>query len=532
MVTDILLKLLFIQIIWSLCFAVLWYVNKLRNVKSTKHMYQMLLMYFFTMPLLALLVFTNTSPQLDTPFGIITMPVIEFDANFINPPQAFNTAFPSIGITAFIALFVSVQIYLFHHLLNQHEDAAATQQAQNLLKALNKTTRVRVLRSARVSNAFSFRFIYGYVILPQKLHLSQRDMNFLLTHELMHILHYDFALNILQKIIRFISILNPLSTVLDKKIDHFRELCRDEETIAALGCDATTYSQFLLQLNQTLSNKKYNPIGATPLLKSSLLKERIMWLNRNQTKTVPRLPMLFSILVFFVFAACTSLENKKESGTSDNLIGLTSNSDDLFDYYDVQKKPTIVKTVSPNYPKEAYDKNIEASVSLRFIVTKDGDVTDISILKGHPLFNNAAIDALKKFEFLAGEENGKKVNTRWLIPFRFQLNSNKNSSAQNNIEQSDIVSYFAAEKKPRIKKSLAPKYPKDAYEKNIEGLVVVSFVITKDEKISNIEIIKGHPLLNNAAITAIKGYEFSSGETHGEKVNTRMQMPIHFKLNK
>lgn len=548
--SDILFKLLLAQLIWSLGFAIIWYANRLRSVKETKTMYQMLVVYFFAMPLISIFAFLNVSPAVETPLGMFTMPVLEINASTINPIPDVNSTLPSVGIAALAALFVMAQIVLFRRLIRQHTDAAATQQAQRLLEAFGKFVRVRVVRSPFTKNVFSFRFIRGYVVLPKELELSERNVQFVLAHELMHIVHHDFAFNLVQKLIRILAVINPLSHVLDRKIDHYRELCRDEEAIAALGCDAAVYSTFLIQLNQHLAQNSFEPIGATPLLKSSKLKERILWLNKTETNAISRLPMLLSIAALLIFAACTSVVDHDGAGS---VSGDLSSADlSAITYYAVDKKPRVYKAVAPKYPKEAVDKKVEGMVIVNVVISKDGMPENVTVLKGHPLLNEAAITAIKKYEFTAGEHKGKKVKTKWQIPIRFKLNSDDDYSASYSDANGHVMSgseialarsswemkkkynpnFPDSEPKPVILTKADPIYPEKAKELGIEGKVIVCFLVDYDGKAVSIFAEEGHKLLQKAAIEAIEKYTFKPAERNGEPVIAALQIPMKFKLGK
>lgn len=77
-------------------------------------------------------------------------------------------------------------------------------------------------------------------------------------------------------------------------------------------------------------------------------------------------------------------------------------------------------------------------------------------------------------------------------------------------------------------------YPQDAADLGIEGTVVVKFVVNKNGKAVNPEIIKPvHPLLDKAALDVVaKLPTFEPGEQAGEKVPVYFNLPVQFKLGK
>lgn len=75
------------------------------------------------------------------------------------------------------------------------------------------------------------------------------------------------------------------------------------------------------------------------------------------------------------------------------------------------------------------------------------------------------------------------------------------------------------------------QYPKAAKSNNIEGRVFIQFVVTKEGKVKDTEVIKGIGYgCDEAARDAVKKALFKPGKHKGEVVNVRMSLPIVFKL--
>lgn len=98
-------------------------------------------------------------------------------------------------------------------------------------------------------------------------------------------------------------------------------------------------------------------------------------------------------------------------------------------------------------------------------------------------------------------------------------------------EEEEEIAYYAVQKKPEVLKPVAPKYPKMAQNAGVEGMVVVQLTVSAEGKPTNIKILKGHPLLDEAAIAAVKQYKFSPGMQRDKAVPVKWQIPIRFKLN-
>jgi protein TonB len=76
------------------------------------------------------------------------------------------------------------------------------------------------------------------------------------------------------------------------------------------------------------------------------------------------------------------------------------------------------------YPKKAVKKNIQGVVVARFIVEKDGSLSDIEILSGPKELWPAVLDVLKQSpNWKPAVQNGKKVKSYKSQPFNFKLQS-------------------------------------------------------------------------------------------------------------
>lgn len=81
-----------------------------------------------------------------------------------------------------------------------------------------------------------------------------------------------------------------------------------------------------------------------------------------------------------------------------------------------------------------------------------------------------------------------------------------------------------------IQKNL--KYPPVAMENNIQGRVVIQFVVTKTGKIGEVKVARGKdPDLDKEAVRVVKSLpDFIPGKMNGQSVNVWYTLPITFKL--
>jgi len=77
------------------------------------------------------------------------------------------------------------------------------------------------------------------------------------------------------------------------------------------------------------------------------------------------------------------------------------------------------------------------------------------------------------------------------------------------------------------------KYPQAARDKKIEGMVVLTFIVKEDGSVSDVEILRGIGAgcdEEGRRVVEISP-KWTPGKIAGKAVNTRMTLPINFKLS-
>ena len=77
------------------------------------------------------------------------------------------------------------------------------------------------------------------------------------------------------------------------------------------------------------------------------------------------------------------------------------------------------------------------------------------------------------------------------------------------------------------------KYPQIAYENNIQGRVIVQFVVDKDGSITNVQVAQsgGDPSLDKEAVRVVKAMpKWRPGMQKGKPVRVKYTMPVNFSL--
>jgi TonB family protein len=87
------------------------------------------------------------------------------------------------------------------------------------------------------------------------------------------------------------------------------------------------------------------------------------------------------------------------------------------------KEAELIKRIPPEYPDDAVQKGIEGAVDLAFVVSRTGDVQDVTIVHSEPssIFNRAAIAAVRRWKYQPRIVNGAPVEAHVQLRVAFKL---------------------------------------------------------------------------------------------------------------
>ena len=81
----------------------------------------------------------------------------------------------------------------------------------------------------------------------------------------------------------------------------------------------------------------------------------------------------------------------------------------------------LISRVQPVYPPLAIQARIQGNVVLHAIIGREGDVSELQVLSGHPLLVNAAVEAVRQWRYSPTLLNGQAVEVETTITVSFVL---------------------------------------------------------------------------------------------------------------
>jgi protein TonB len=89
-----------------------------------------------------------------------------------------------------------------------------------------------------------------------------------------------------------------------------------------------------------------------------------------------------------------------------------------------------------------------------------------------------------------------------------------------------------AETAPVTLTKTSTEYPRTARRRRLQGVVVVAVEVTADGAVQNVVVQRssGHPVLDSAALDAVRNWRFTPARRAGQAVRAAVQVPIRFQI--
>ena len=99
-------------------------------------------------------------------------------------------------------------------------------------------------------------------------------------------------------------------------------------------------------------------------------------------------------------------------------------------------------------------------------------------------------------------------------------------------EVEDDIEYpfHAVSEKPEVIHKVKPYFPEIAQKAGVSGMVVVKVLIGTRGDVEKVEVVKSHPMLDEAAVKAAWQFKFKPGKQRDRAVKVWMNIPFTFRF--
>ena len=269
--------------------------------------------------------------------------------------------------------------------------------------------------------------------------------------------------------------------------------------------------------------------------------------------------LFYLLLLMFFLSQNVWCQDVNRSGADSKSINL----DETKVYDIVEQMPSfkggdaaLMEWLSRNikYPVMAEENGIQGRVVATFVVERDGSITNVKIVKSvESSLDNEAVRVLMSMpKWIPGKQSGQDVRVRYTVPVTFRLVEEKKTGRDSLVVNELVVPavpeggaeakmYDVVEQMPQFPGGPAElmkflgqnvRYPEEAHKNNIQGRVIVTFIVEKDGSISQAHVAKSvDPLLDAEALRVVNSMpNWIPGRQNGEPVRVKYTVPITFKL--
>lgn len=127
--------------------------------------------------------------------------------------------------------------------------------------------------------AFTYGVISPVVVLPNN--LCEKDEKILLNHELIHILHFDSVIRVLNIIIVLVHFFNPLAFILLREMENISELRCDKKLLKNCSYEVRKYYGHLL-ISMATEEKEFGAMHYFTINNKKIIKERVLMIKNNK----------------------------------------------------------------------------------------------------------------------------------------------------------------------------------------------------------------------------------------------------------
>lgn len=368
--------------------------------------------------------------------------------------------------------------------------------------------------------AFSF---FKSIFIGDK--VSKTDYTNIIAHELVHIKQGHSWDLLFFELMRIIGWFNPLVYVYQSRISELHEFIADAKV-----AKRDKNEQYQLLLSQVFQTQNISFINH--FFKSSLIKKRIVMLQKSQSKSVFKLKYLTLLPLLLGMLFYTSCENNNKVAEVTNEDVITVSSVENLSEEEEAKVYTRLKALTNS--EEAWTLKVEdLENSIKFESTTEK--VFVSGIDNEPIQakmtitnTNGRSKSLKNFMPSAGEPYDwkKAYKEDNLVPFKYIDKAPIFPGCEN---ENDLKACFQQNMQEHIGKYF--KYPDEAQRQGIQGRVSIMFTIDEDGSITNIRKRGPHELLENEAVRIIEKLpRMTPGTYEGKTVKVPFSIPISFRL--
>jgi TonB family protein len=188
----------------------------------------------------------------------------------------------------------------------------------------------------------------------------------------------------------------------------------------------------------------------------------------------------------------------------------------------------LISKVDPIYPEIAKAAHVQGVVVLHAVISKTGDVENLSVISGAPMLTASAIEAVKQWKYDPYLLNGQPTDVETTINVSFTLDGDGDKSVSPPPEGS--MSVAAGVMEGNLISKVDPFYPPIARAAGVEGVVVLRVIISITGKVKSMQVISGPQMLIGSAIYAVDQWKYKPYLLNGQPTEVETTISVSYSL--
>lgn len=412
--------------------------------------------------------------------------------------------------------------------------------------------RAEIRYVAGLGQPVTFGALRPVVLLPDTLPAHGPDVErAVLCHELWHVRRRDWAWVLVEESVRAVLWFHPAVWWLISRVRLAREEAVDELVVLVTGA-RRTYLQALLAFADEAPLAPAAAFG-----RRRHLFRRMILISREEAMSSRRIVLASVATALMVLAgswmtvgAFPMMQQGQEGQAGPGPLERRANP-----ITPENPVPRRVYSAAAQYPPEALSSGARGAVQLRITLDESGRVAEVrkidTFLRGAGTFADAfvrsAVDAVRQWQY----EPPASPPISFTIMLGFQRDSEATLIAQDTSPSRPVAGpagpgasalpapawhrgalhVGGAIKPPAKIKDVGPEYPPVALAAGVEGVVIIEARVEADGRVGEMRILRSIPLLDQAALDAVRQWEFRPTLMNGQPVPVIMTITINFSLS-
>ncbi len=378
---------------------------------------------------------------------------------------------------------------------------------------------VVVARTDAADLLATWGFRHPQVLVPQ----SSRDWTIdrahvVLCHELAHIRRHDWPVQIGAEVLRAILWFNPLMWIACNRLRRESEQACDDEVLAT-GVHGREYAGHLLDLVKQGRKSGQAWAAALPMAQPSTLEKRIgAMLNPRLDRRVPSWRVIVTLgTALLLVTLPAALVRARQVGPAP-LVGT------IYDVTGAVMPGVEVTLIDSN--KLTQTATTDASGRFEFPPVSAGQFVLEAKIPG--------FRSLSQELRLRNEEDWQRAVTLQVgtLQETITIRESRIGGAGASAAAANPVRVGGNIKPPLKLKDVRPVYPASMREAGLSGVVPIEAIIGVDGSVASVRVVSAqvHPALAQAAVDAVRQWQFSPTLLNGRPVEVVMNVSVRFDL--